>query len=131
MAALAKHEALTSQLMAQTFAGAALSLPFSKEVPCLDCHVAGTMHSDAATVEAELVPGAVLVLRREPDNEADPLAVRCLTPAGVHVGWIPRRKNEVVSRLLDAGKLFVAKVTSAGREGDWLEVKVTVCLREG
>lgn len=54
--------------------------------------------------------GDALVLKREPENGFDSLAIRVETADGVNVGYVPREKNGILARLMDAGKLIVAKV---------------------
>lgn len=127
--ALAAPGQVPPGLMQLSAGGLGPALPFGREIPCLDTHIAGTTHSQAAAMQDRLLPGAVLVPRREPDNAADPRAV-ALYAGDVRVGFLPQKRNEVVSRLMDAGKLFVVRVQAAALKGNWLEVRVQVALRE-
>jgi hypothetical protein len=64
----------------------------------LEFRLAGRRYLEpAATLEV----GAALVLRREPTNTADPLAVLC-TRDGHRAGYVPRQYTPLVGRLLDA-----------------------------
>ena len=47
-------------------------------------------------------------------NGYDELAIRVETAAGERIGWVPKKHNDVLARLMDAGKLLVAKVTYKG-----------------
>jgi hypothetical protein len=47
-----------------------------------------------------------------------------------NVGYIPRDKNEVIARLMDAGKQFFAVVAAKEWEGNWLRLEVKVYLKD-
>ena len=93
----------------------------------LECHVAGTTYAGLPDqYEACLQSDLRLELRREPDNSADPLAIRIQDPAGRKLGYLPRAKNEVLARLLDAGVPLYAEVVSWERINTWLKVDIRV-----
>jgi hypothetical protein len=52
-----------------------------------------------------------LLLRREPDNVNDELAIVILTVSAQKLGYLPKFRNQVLARLMDAGKSMVAEVT--------------------
>lgn len=56
-----------------------------------------------ATIEAELTSEVKLKCKREAGNEHDKFAIS-LWYNDTKAGYIPRDKNEVIDRLLDAGK---------------------------
>lgn len=80
----------------------------------LECDVAGVAYYDAQAALPDLKPGARLVLRREPGNRHDTLAIEVLTAAGLKLGYVPRLHNPVIARLMDAGKRLEAKVVEIG-----------------
>lgn len=41
---------------------------------------------------------------------------------GICIGWVPQEINEMISRLMDAGKAFFCRITSAKRKNKWLKV---------
>ena len=43
---------------------------------------------------------------------------------------IPRNKNEVIARLLDAGKKFFATIQAKEWEGNWLRIEIKVFLKD-
>ena len=57
----------------------------------------------------ELQAGDPLELRRQPDNEHDPLATLVLFKGDVRVGYVPRQYVRLVARLLDAGVMLHAE----------------------
>ncbi len=117
-------------LHAHLQAGGGLSAPFAKEIFLIECHVAGTSHVPIRQIEPTLTPGGSLVLRREPGNPHDELAILILTEGGEKLGFIPRDRNEVLARLMDAGKFLFARLESKEWQGDWLHVSARVFLRD-
>jgi hypothetical protein len=104
--------------------------PFVREIMLIECHIAGTSHRDVKSVEPQLLPGAMLPLKREPDNPHDPLAIMIFNAAGHQLGYVPRAKNEALARLMDAGKLLFGKLESKAWQGDWLKVSAHIYLRD-
>jgi hypothetical protein len=111
-------------------AGGGALAPFVREIMLLDCHVAGTSHVQLQQVEPALLVGDVLVMRREPDNPHDSLAILIFDERGNKLGYIPRAKNEVLARLMDAGKLLFARIESKEWLGEWLKISARVFMRD-
>jgi len=80
-------------------------------------------------VEAALNKEVKLELKREPQNEYDHFAI-ALHFEKHKIGYIPRDKNEVIARLMDAGKNFFATIQAKEWEGNWLKVEVRVYLKD-
>ena len=68
-------------------------------------HVAGTAYYDAEAAVDRLRPGQLLGLRRDPENRYDALAIEIFGPQGHKLGYVPRGRNEMPARLLDAGNV--------------------------
>jgi hypothetical protein len=100
------------------------------ETLLLRCHIAGTAYRDLDAVEPRLQAGDVLRLRREPENPYDTLAIAVYDPRGAHLGYIPRAKNQVLARLLDAGRPLHARLTGKEWLNYWLKLDVEVYLQE-
>jgi hypothetical protein len=112
-------------------AGMTLPMPFGRELMLLDCHVAGTGYiEDMEDIAVDLAVGAPLALRREPANSHDTLAILVFDERGRKLGYVPRAKNEVLSRLLDAGKLIYGRITHLEWSDDWLRIEMRVYMRE-
>lgn len=126
---LAPNAGLVS-LLNRTGTAADLPQPFAREIILLECHIAGTAYLDLTEIEPALRAGNELTLRREPDNEHDHHAIRILTANGVHLGYVPRPKNETLAHLMDAGKFLFAKLTEKSREKRWLKIDVQIIMRE-
>jgi HIRAN domain len=102
---------------------------FKKEILVLECVVAGTSFRKLGTIEADLAATVKLDMKREGKNEFDKFAV-ALYFQNVKVGYIPKDKNEVIARLMDAGKAFHATVEAKEWEGTWLRLDVKIYIKD-
>ena len=127
---LAKIDATILALIHGAFDKNGTLQPFAREIMLIECHIAGISHRELKDIEPSLLPGVFLVLRREPDNAHDALAIQIHDEAGHHLGYIPRVKNEALARLMDAGKLLFGQVQSKEWRGDWLKTEIRVYLRD-
>ncbi|MBI2265530.1 MAG: HIRAN domain-containing protein [Armatimonadetes bacterium] len=81
-------------------------------------------------IEKGLAPADFLLLRREPQNPHDGLAILILDPTGRKIGYIPRVKNEVLARLMDAGKLVFGRLESKVWLHGWLRLAIRIYMRD-
>lgn len=96
----------------------------------LTCHIAGTGHHCSPAIAQGLRLGKRLDLVREPANDHDPDAI-AVQLGQQRIGYVPRRHNTVLARLLDAGKTLRARIDDAeGLEGGWMKVVMAVELTE-
>ncbi len=102
---------------------------FRREILVLQCVVAGTSFRSIHKVDSELLPNTRLILQREVENKYDELAIKVLLNDYL-VGYIPRENNEVISRLMDAGKNFHAVVAKLEWQGTWAKLAVSVYLND-
>ena len=102
---------------------------FKKEILVLECLVAGTSFRKLNEIEAELVNTVQLEIKREGQNEFDEFAI-ALHYKDTKVGYIPKDKNEVIARLMDAGKSFYATIAAKEWEGNWLRLDVKVYMKD-
>jgi hypothetical protein len=49
---------------------------------------------------------------------------------GEKLGYIPREKNEMPARLMDAGEWFFCKVQNKIWEGNWLKIDIEIYMKE-
>ena len=104
------------------FNGKGLALPFITEIQLMECYVAGTtFREDIDEIEQELQKDDLLVLKREPDNEHDKFAIAIYDKEERRIGYIPQRKNEIMARLMDAGKIVFGKIDKKKWRDDWLK----------
>jgi hypothetical protein len=102
---------------------------FAREILVLECLVAGTSFRKLDKVQDDLKETVRLEMKREGDNKFDHLAV-ALWFGKTKVGYIPRDKNEVIARLMDAGKQFYATIHAKEMEGNWLKLEIKVMLKD-
>ena len=105
--------------------------PFSQEIFLIEVHIAGTTHIDNIDIlEPKLTEGVEVKFYREPNNQYNDKAIIVKDKEGNKLGYIPRSKNEILSRLMDAGKLLYGKVKSKEKIGDWVKIEMEVYLKE-
>ena len=107
-----------------------LPKPFVQEVALLNCNIAGTTFLDLNEIEPELKKHQLLMLKREPRNKDDDKAILILTEDGQKLGYVPKKKNEVLSNLMDAGKLLFGRLNKKTWVDTWLKLDVQVFLRD-
>ncbi len=101
--------------------------PLIKEVHLFDSHIAGTTHLEDKSVLEKINIGDMLSLQRE-DNKYDSNAILILNEAGKKLGYVPEKDNIVFARLMDAGKLLKAKITSIKQKGSFTQIGVGIYL---
>ena len=102
---------------------------FAREIMVLQCIVAGTSFRKLDKVQDDLKETVQLEMKREGNNEFDQFAV-ALWFQNTKVGYIPKDKNEVLARLMDAGKQFYATIHAKEMEGNWLKLEIKVMLKD-
>ncbi len=100
-----------------------------KDILVLETIVAGTSFKKLKDIEPKLSTIVKLALVREADNKYDEFAV-ALDFENNKIGYIPKECNEVIARLLDAGKAFFATITAKEWEGNWLRIEIKVYLKD-
>ena len=101
--------------------------PLVNEIHLFDTFVAGTTYLDDDSVLDEIAAGDKLHLRRE-DNKFDEKAILVLDEKGRKLGYIPEKDNLIFSRLMDAGKLLMAKISDIEMEGHFTRISIGIYL---
>ena len=70
------------------------------------------------------------MLKRETKNKNDDKAILILTEDGQKLGYVPKEKNEVLSNLMDAGKLLFGRLDKKTWVDTWLKLDIQVFLRD-
>ncbi len=108
-----------------------LPIPFEQEIFLLEVQIAGTSHIDYIELTLmHMQVGDRLICRREPDNYHDEWAIRFYTLDGEPIGYIPKKQNQILARLMDAGKEIYGRYQSQDKRGDWLKVMVKVYMKD-
>ncbi len=100
-----------------------------RQILVLECLVAGTSFRKLNAIEPQIKAEVKLDVKREADNEYDEYAVALYFEKS-KIGFIPRDKNEVIARLMDAGKQFFATLQAKEWEGNWLKLDIKVYLKD-
>ena len=102
------------------------------DAPSFHTKLAGVTFEGRQDVLADLSPGTVLRLERQPDNAFDPNAIALFHPAGQQVGFFNRRLATALAPVLDAGVAYDVEVTdvTGGEGGKSLGVNVLVVQRD-
>ena len=101
--------------------------PLVNEIHLFDTVIAGTTYIDDETVYETLENGEKLILQRE-NNKFDSKAILILNQEKKKLGYVPERDNMVFSRLMDAGKLLIAKVISVRNRDGFYRVSIGIYL---
>lgn len=99
-----------SAAAASLAAPAAAALPSPAAAPLFDFAIAGGHHHGLVRALATLAIGDALELRREPDNPYDANAVAVYDSKGLKLGFLPRRSNPPVAKLMDEGRSVTAEI---------------------
>ena len=101
--------------------------PLVTEIHLFDTFIAGTSYLEDTSVLDEITAGDKLRLRRE-DNKFDEKAILVLDEKGRKLGYIPEKDNLIFSRLMDAGKLLMAKISDIELEGHFTRISIGIYL---
>ena len=101
--------------------------PLIKEIHLFDSYIAGTTHLEDKTVIEKVKVGDMLSLRRE-DNKFDSNAIIIMDAEGRKLGYVPEKDNLIFARLMDAGKLLKAKVSTITKKGSFTQIGVGIYL---
>lgn len=123
---------LTPDLLA-IFAGTETKnslMPFTREIFLLDIVVAGTSFCESINdITPMLTPQEVLKMVRDPQNEHDTQAIG-IYYKNTRIGWVPRELNLVISRLMDAGKMFFCRVQKVTNVHSWVKIEGKIYMVE-
>ena len=101
--------------------------PLVNEITLFDTNVAGTSYVEDKSVFDIIETGDRLTLVRE-ENKFDDNAIVISTKDGKKLGYIPEKDNLIFSRLMDAGKLLMAKVSSHEVKGTFHRIAIGIYL---
>lgn len=101
--------------------------PLKKRILLLDTFVAGTAYIQDREVFQEMKAGDRLRMQRE-DNEQDRWAILLLDKAGRKAGYVPRKDNLILARLMDGGKLLEAEVMNLEQRSRFWKIDIRISL---
>ncbi len=101
--------------------------PLVNEIHLFDTVIAGTTYINDKALYDKLEKDEKLILQRE-NNKFDSKAILILNHDKKKLGYIPERDNQIFSRLMDAGKLLIAKVISVQNKDGFYRVSIGIYL---
>jgi len=76
-----------------------------------------------------LKPGQMYRMVREPANKFDKFAIEIFFE-DYKLGYVPAAQNEIVARLMDAGKMFFCKLIQKEWRGSWLKLETEIYMKD-
>lgn len=105
--------------------------PFQKDIYLFSTHIAGTSHiENILELEPQIVENLKVNFFREPNNKYDSKAIVIKDSNKNKLGYVPRDKNEIISRLMDSGKIIFGKVVKKELKGNYLDIKIDVFFKD-
>ncbi len=112
---------------------AASSVPKHKPIDfweILETYVAGIMYDDRHVILPRLALREQVWLRREPDNDSDPNAVKVEDKSGEHFGYIPRELAAQIAPHMDSdGRPIAATITELISDTAGVNFRVRISFR--
>ena len=119
--------------IAKLNSGSGVPMPFVQELFLIECEIAGTGFVKNILEKASaLKVGEVVSLVREANNKYDSLAIRVDNSSGEKLGYVPRKKNEILARLLDGGKMLYGIVSEKeiSEYSNWVDITIRICMKD-
>lgn len=101
--------------------------PLSREIHLFDSYIAGTTYLSDKSVLESIKVGDKLSLQRE-ENKFDSNAILILNGEKEKLGYVPEKDNIVFARLMDAGKLLIAKINKISQKGSFTQISIGIYL---
>jgi len=116
-------------ILNSTKGGLNIEKPFSKQIYLISASIAGAYYvDDIYDLLDEMKVGAKLNFVREPDNEYDDLAIIVKDQNKNKLGYVPREKNPILARLMDAGKLIYGTVKSITNNDMFINIEMEIYM---
>jgi hypothetical protein len=109
--------------------GLDIGKPFSRQIYLISASIAGAYYVDNIhDLLEEIEIGTVLRFCREPDNKYDELAILVKDQNGNKMGYVPREKNPILARLMDAGKRIYGTVKEFDNDDNYLNIEMEIFM---
>ena len=119
------------ELMKFSSEDALIPMPFVTDFFLLDIFVAGTSYiENLEEIWNHLEIDQNVIFKREPHNPYDEMAILILDEKSRKMGYVPRDMNQVLARLMDAGKLLYGKINDMQWRDGYASITLQVFLRD-
>ena len=103
--------------------------PFSRKIYLVSASVAGAYYVDGIHDLIEKIKvDTKLRFVREPDNKYDKLAILVKDENDNKLGYVPREKNPILARLMDAGKLIYGTVKTVNNDDSYINIEMEIFM---
>ena len=107
-----------------------LEMPYIQDIFLLDTNISGTFYAEIEDIEPNLYEGEILKFIREPKNEFDELAIKILDSNDNKLGYVPKKENKVIARLMDSGKVIYGKINKKSKIHHWIDIKISIYMKD-
>jgi len=105
--------------------------PFSKQIFLISATVAGSYYVDNIhDLLEEIKIGDKLQFIREPENQYDELAILVKDKNHNKLGFVPRNKNPILARLMDAGKMIFGTVKTVSDDDNYIKIEMEIFMQD-
>ena len=105
--------------------------PYSKDIYLFSTHIAGTSHvPNILELEPHIIENLEVHFFREPNNPFDKKAIVIRDNDNNKIGYVPRDRNDIISNLMDAGKIIFGKVTGKELKNKYVDIKIDVYFKD-
>jgi hypothetical protein len=109
--------------------GLDIGKPFSRQIYLISASIAGTYYVDNIDdLLEEIEVGTMLHFVREPDNKYDELAILVKDKNDNKMGYVPRKKNPILARLMDAGKRIYGTVKEIHNDDSYINIEMEIFM---
>jgi len=116
-------------ILNSTKSGIELGKPFSRQIYLISASIAGAFYVDGIyELLDKILPGTKLRFIREPDNKYDKLAILVKDQDDNKLGYVPREKNPILARLMDAGKLIYGTVKTIDNDDSYINIEMEIFM---
>ena len=103
--------------------------PFSRKIFLVSASVAGSYYVNGIHELVEKIKvDTKLHFVREPDNKYDDLAILVKDQNNNKLGYVPREKNPILARLMDAGKLIYGTVKTVNNDDSFINIEMEIFM---
>jgi len=109
--------------------GLDIGKPFSRQIYLISASIAGSYYvDDIHNLLGKMTIGSKLRFVREPDNQYDELAILVKDQDNNKLGYVPRKKNPILARLMDAGKNIYGTVRTINNDDDYTNIEMEIFM---
>jgi hypothetical protein len=103
--------------------------PFSKQIYLISATIAGSYYVDNIyELLDEIKIGTRVRFFREPENKYDELAIVVKDQNNQKLGYVPRAKNPILARLMDAGKFIYGTIKTLNKDDNYINIEMEIFM---